>query len=242
MAGQTNIKKTTKMKFDKYTRIARLYPTILTSIPFVILFSHIVTVELKEFLKEIFILQVLTGASLSLIVIFVAMQVNRFIAKEVFEKSFFKNELEMPTTNFLLYSDTEFSEAYKTKIREQIKTDFSLTLNNREEESNNILETRKQIVGAVGLIRNKVKNGQLLLQHNIEYGFVRNLIGGSALGVVISVFNTVYLYFVLEEVFLFKTSIVLTIIYLTICCLSKFLINRYGKLYAKRLFQEYLTL
>jgi hypothetical protein len=230
------------MKFDKYNRIARLYPTIITALPFVILFSYITTVELKNLLKEILVLQILTGVSLTMVTIYIAMQINRFIAKEFFEKIFFKNELEMPTTNFLLFTDSEFSKAYKTRLRGQIKTDFNLEINSENDEQNNLLETRKQIVGAVGLIRNKVKNGQLLLQHNIEYGFVRNLIGGSVLGFISSIFNLIYFHFISENVFLFKISIITTLTYLTICFLSKYLINRFGQLYAKRLYQEYLTL
>ena len=148
----------------------------------------------------------------------------------------------MPTTNFLLFTNSEFSKAYKIRLREQIKTDFALEINSENDEQNNLLETRKQIVGAVGLIRNKVKNGQLLLQHNIEYGFIRNLIGGSVLGFIVSIFNLIYFHFISKSVFLFKVSILTALFYLTICILSKFLINRFGQLYAKRLYQEYLTL
>lgn len=230
------------MKFDKYNRIARVYPTIITTLPLIILFSYITTIELKNLLQEILVLQILTGVSLSMVTIYVAMQINRFISKEFFEKFYFKNELDMPTTNFLLFTNSEFSKAYKLRLREQIKTDFGLEINIEKEEQNDLLETRKQIVGAVGLIRNKVKNGQLLLQHNIEYGFVRNLIGGSVVGFIASIFNLIYFHFFGKIEFLYNISIITTVCYLTIFFLSRFLINRFGQLYAKRLYQEYLTL
>ncbi len=230
------------MKFDKYTRIARIYPTALSIVPVVILVSHLTSVEFKKILQEILVFQILADISISLILLYLSMQVVRFISKEVFEKWYFKNEIEMPTTNLLLFSDSELSKNYKVRIREQVQKDFEFHINSEEEEANNPNESRKQIVSAVGLIRGKVKNGQLLLQHNIEYGFVRNLIGGSMIGFIFSVIDILYFKYWSIHPTLYKVSIFLLIVFLVILLLSKFLINRYGYLYAKRLFQEYLTL
>ena len=58
-------------------------------------------------------------------------------------------------------------------------TDFDITLLPEDQEKEKEEEARKKIVEAMSLIRAKVKDGRLLLQHNIEYGFVRNLIGGN---------------------------------------------------------------
>jgi hypothetical protein len=167
------------------------------------------------------------------------MQTNRFLGKFLFEKLIFNDELNMPTTRFLLYSDNEFSEQYKEKIRQKINTNFKIILPSREDELSDINSCRKRIVEAVGLIRNKVKNGNLLLQHNMEYGFARNLIGGSIIAVCISGLDIFY-FMKLGNVLLGYLSIILTIFFSFCLILSKPIINHLGKVYAKRLFQEYL--
>lgn len=101
---------------------------------------------------------------------------------------------------------------------------------------------RKRIVECVGLIRSKVKDGRLVLQHNTEYGFVRNLVGGSTIAALISVVNVViFVYFHPDSVAL-TLSIVLAVIYLFIASLGKYLIRRYGYRYSKVLIQEYVHL
>jgi len=90
------------------------------------------------------------------------------------------------------------------------------------------------------LIRQKVKDGRLLLNHNIEYGFARNLVGGSIIGFAMSLFDIFY--FCDKSNVLFYISIVLTMLFLSIFLLRKILMHNLGNQYAKRLFQEYLQL
>jgi len=51
------------------------------------------------------------------------------------------------------------------------------------------ITARKKIVEAVSIMREKVMDGHLLLQHNIEYGLWRNLIEGSTFALLISIIN-----------------------------------------------------
>lgn len=182
---------------------------------------------------------VIGNITISIVLLYLLMQINRFLGKFLFEKNMFKNELEMPTTNFLLFSNTEFSEEYKIKIREQIKSDFQIELPNEFMENQNIIETRKRVVEAVGLIRQKVKNGRLLLQHNIEYGFARNLIGGAIIGLMMSVFDIIYFYNNADKL-IGGISIALSILFSILLIIHKPIIKHLGNQYAKRLFQEYL--
>ena len=166
-------------------------------------------------------------------------QINRFLGKFLFEKNMFNNELEMPTTNFLLYSNTEFSYEYKKQMREQISKDFQIDLPDEQEEISDLENARKRIVEAVGLIRQKVKNGRLLLQHNIEYGFARNLIGGAIIGLTMSLFDIVY-FFNHGNNLIGSISIALAIVFGFLLLIHKPIIKHLGNQYAKRLFQEYL--
>ncbi len=84
-----------------------------------------------------------------------------------------------------------------------------------------------------------MKNGRLLLQHNIEYGFARNLIGGAIIGVIMSAFDIIYFYYNNDKL-ISGISIALTIFFAILLIIHKPIIKHLGNQYAKRLFQEYL--
>src|SRR5690606_34652102 len=131
-------------------------------------------------------LPTITDVIFSGAIIFLLVQINRFLSKELFQKLFFKDEINMPTTNFLLKSNNELEKSIKLKIEDKIKTKFDITLLSSIEESAEETRARKLIAITVSQIRNVLRDNSLLLQHNIEYGFFRNLIGGSFLAFVIS--------------------------------------------------------
>lgn len=227
------------MKFDKYNLIARIFPSAIVLIPF-LLFTFNCEIEiLKQIFDDLLKAKIIGNITISIVLLYFLTQINRFLGKFLFEKQIFKNELEMPTTNFLLYKNPEFSKQYKNKIRAQIKSDFQIELPTEIEEEENIEDTRKQIVEAVGLIRQKVKNGRLLLQHNIEYGFARNLVGGSIVGFIISVFDITFFY-IKNDNLIAAISLILAIIFVVILFIHKPIIKHLGNQYAKRLYQEYL--
>jgi hypothetical protein len=228
------------MIFNKYIITARVFPAIISAIPLLILILRIANKDLKELFDEILALQILGDLTISIVIIYLGSQISRFLGKEVFENKYFQDELNMPTTDFLLYGNEEFSSSYKDKMRNKIQNDFGINIP-KELEDENITEVRKRIVEAVGLIRNYVKDGKLLLQHNIEYGFVRNLIGGSVIGAIFSLFNIFYFTLITPKLSITIISGVLVAFFIGLLSFSKVLIQRYGKLYAKRLFQEYLT-
>ena len=225
---------------DEYEIKASLIPAVFTSVPFLLfhlfylnnLFNHL-------FVDFVNISKYITGISLPIIFIFCSMQLNRFIGKIIFENNIFNNENDFPTTQFLLLTNNEFSKDYKKKIRDKITSDFKIKLLNKNDEVNNFLEAKKIIIEVVGLIRNKVKKGRLLFIHNIQYGFFRNLIGGSIIAFLISLFNIFIGIIYSDNKFLFY-SIVCLVIYSLPIYTSKFTIKTLGKLYAKRLFREFL--
>lgn len=227
------------MKFDKYSRTARIYPSIIILIPFLIFTIYCDIDGFKDIFDDLLKIKIIGNITINIALLYLLIQMNRFIGKFLFEKKLFKDELKMPTTNFLLFSDSQFSKEYKMKIRNEIMKDFKITLPNEQYELNNIEDTRKQIVEVVGLIRQKVKHGRLLLQHNIEYGFARNLIGGSALGLLMSIVDLIY-FKIHDNELLFYISLCLSFLFLLLLSIHKPIIKHLGNQYAKRLFQEYL--
>ena len=168
-------------------------------------------------------------------------QVNRLVSKEVFQRFYFKDEISMPTTNHLLWSNSKIDNQTKAMIREKIQTHYSITLMDEESETLNELTCRKQVVTAVSQIRNSLRENKLLLQHNIEYGFFRNFLGGSLIAIVFSIAILIYGN-IQHDTTLVTTGTLLTIIYLTPILLSKILINRYGNYYSKILYEQFLSI
>ncbi len=221
---------------------ARLFPALITAIPLLVFINKIIAVEYAAALKSIYdVLPLLTHLGLSTAVIFLLVQINRLIAKEVFQRWYFKNELFMPTTNHLLISNTYYPAIIKNKIRDRIATKFQITLSNEVEEETDQNDARKLIALAVSQIRNVLRGNTMLLQHNIEYGFWRNLVGGSFIAVIFSAIITWYGYQnnLIDQMIV---GIICLILFLLPVILSKTIIRLYGEYYSKILYEQFLSL
>ncbi len=229
------------MAINSYYLKARLFPTALTSIPAIILYNKFVAVLYHDRLENIYAaLPTITDVIFSGAIIFLLVQINRFLSKEIFQRVYFKDEINMPTTNLLLKSNNELEKSIKQKIEDKIKTKFDITLLSSIEESAEEPRARKLIATTVSQIRNVLRDNTLLLQHNIEYGFFRNLIGGSFLAFLISLIILFSSHFS-GDIPTRNLGLILTIIYFLPIILSKVIIDRYGKYYAKILYEQFLT-
>lgn len=231
------------MKFDTYTLKGRIIPAFFSIIIPIMIFNHFyASEEFSKFVGEVMGAKLVSNLTISTICLIFLSQFGRVLGKNLFEKNFFKEERFMPTTNFLLFSDDTYSDQHKSKIREKIATDFKSTLPSKEEEAKNINQSRTIIVELMALVRGKLKGNEFLLQHNIEYGAMRNVIGGSILGFLLSIGNIIFFKYMMVNELAVNISIVTLIIYGLLIVLSKILIEFYGKSYAKILFREYLSL
>ena len=103
----------------------------------------------------------------------------RYVSKRIFQfKLFQKDDTQMPTTQFLLWHDTKLPKEMKTLVRERVLQDYGFKMLTEEEERENEHEARLNIVSAVGLIRQSLRQNSILEQSNYRYGFQRNLLGG----------------------------------------------------------------
>jgi hypothetical protein len=225
---------------NKYTRTARIYPAIICSIPIFLLNFFLLRFYTADFLASLEGVKWVGGITLSVALTFLLAQAARFVGKELFERIHFKDELYMPTTEFLLHSDQTYSTEHKGRLHSKILNDFGITIYSPEKEERDRVSARKIIVECISMVRGKVKDGQLLLQHNIEYGFARNLIGGSLLALYISILNIYVFGFFFPNQLGFYLSLAMAIVYLVIVAVGRYLIGRYGVRYAKVLIQEYL--
>lgn len=229
------------MLTNSYFYRARLFPALITSIPMLIFINKIIAVQYADILKNVYdILPLIAHLGLSGAIIFLCIQINRIVAKEIFQRFHFKEELFMPTTNHLLVSSTYYPITVKDKIRNKIKKEFKIILADAQAEAQDENNARKIIATAVSQIRNILRGNSLLLQHNIEYGFWRNLIGGSLTAVFFSIAIFTYgAYNQLEDQMLIGA--ICFFLYLIVIILNKYIIRRYGNYYSKILYEQFLS-
>lgn len=230
------------MAINSYYLKARLFPAVLTSIPAIILYNKFVASLCYDKLTNIYsALPTITDIILSFAIVFLLVQINRFLSKEIFQRLNFKDEINMPTTNLLLKSNNELEGSIKQKIEDKIKSKFNINLLTTIEESTDEPRARKLIATTVSQIRNVLRDNSLLLQHNTEYGFIRNLIGGSFLAFVISIIILISSHCT-GDIVTRNLGWILTSIYFLPILFSKVIIDRYGKYYAKILYEQFLTI
>lgn len=225
---------------NKYNIQARLIPSILSAIPlFIFQYVNLDSSQIS-LLKQLGEIKFLGNITISIALIYFFMQVNRYLGKHLLEKNYFKKQLFFPTTTWLMLKDNTLSESFKTKIRNKIETNLNITLLNSDEEQENEHLARKTIRDVNGLIRRKVGNGILTLQHNIEYGFFRNLIGGSIIALPIT---TIIFLMNLNNNnhFILGLTVLLGLIYSLLLIFSKQILWNKGGLYAEILFQEFIS-
>jgi hypothetical protein len=195
----------------------------------------------KDLTPVLHILPYLSTFGISVGLIFLMTQVNRLLSKEIFQKFFFREEINMPSTNFLLFSNGYFERSIKERLRNKVKQMYDIELHNELDERQDLLASRKRIVMAVSQMRNSLRGNEMLFRHNIEYGFFRNLLGGCLLAVVISIFIIIYGYSI-HNLLLLNIGIVMCIVYLLPILLSKWILSVFGNNYAKILYEQFLSL
>ena len=182
---------------------------------------------------------VLRGDYLSLAVVFLLAQINRFIGAEVIQRMLSGDELNFPTTRMLMSNNPLISDELRASLLSKIKKKMGYeipTSIDAESESS----VRRLIADCVSQMREKTRGNKLLLQHNIEYGFARNLVGGCLVAALVSGLNMwLYEHQLLTELS-YKISTAYCVISTITVVFSPWVLERYGIKYARLLFQTYL--
>lgn len=221
---------------------ARLLPTGLTCIPLFILIHSVILKNYGSTLTPILsVLPLLSSMGISFAFVFILTQINRVFSKEIFQRFYFKDEIEMPTTNYLMWADSYYEASTKEKLRTKIQAIYDIVLNSPIDEASDDISSRKKIVIAVSQIRNSLRENTFIFRHNIEYGFFRNLLGGCVIAIVLSIFTVSYAYYHQDQTLL-KVGITLAIVYAIPIVFSKKILSVYGNNYAKILFEQFLSM
>lgn len=224
---------------DEYEIKARYIPAILSAIPLIILSSFVKNEAWEAMFKNISWFMIAENVSFALIIIFFIINIQRFVGKYIFEKLTFKNEIDFPTTTFLLNSDKTFSKEFKNLIRQKIENQFQIKLVDWQSDQSDE-EAKKIIKDAVGMVRNYVGKGTFTFQTNVEYGFMRNLIAGSIWALIGSGIN-LYYYIPKNDITGIVINTLIFIIFLTLLILHRKILKDLGSTYARILFTEFLA-
>lgn len=224
------------MKIDQYTMNARVYPAVLCMAPILLLVFTIDDPTISKLLSDIVAVQILGQVTVSIAAFFLLMQISRTLGKDVFEQVIFKEELYFPTTEYLMPSCTELSVGFRTHIADKVNELFQLKLPSQEECEKNEMAARRQVRDIVARIRGAAGSPSLLLQRNWEYGFYRNLMGGSIVAIAASTVGA----FWHSGTPVGSLFLILAIAYSAIIVCSRWLLRRNAGHYAQQLFHAFL--
>lgn len=228
--------------FDNYSLRARLAPTTLTALPLVAVYKYIGSPYIADYMNEIIpLFPVIEGISFFVAIVLLLVQVNRQLSKEFLQKPYFQGEIRMPTTDFLLYSNNEFSNEYKNQIRSKISGYFGMTMHTKSEENVDEIKSRFLIKEAVSQIRAVLRDNELLLKHNIEYGGVRNFLGGCMQAIFFSIILLIKSVYFPYNQNLMIVSILFLVVYGGFLISAKRIITLYSNDYARVLHQQFMN-
>jgi hypothetical protein len=230
----------TTQKISGYELYARYFPAILTCIPLLLLSFYLAKgSETKQLLDFILSLKFFGYLSFSLILLYFYAQLIRTTSK-VFEQSYFIHKHGFPTTYFMLYSDSTYSDAFKDMFRQRVYEVLGISLCTKKEEIADPGEAMKRLNEATKQIILSVGNGVLVGKHNQWYGFFRNLLGGCIYGAGVSVINVLLgCVFFISNV-LTIASLILFVIYVILFLLRKYILVQHAEAYARQLLAEFM--
>lgn len=227
------------MIMNEYYLKARLMPTVLTIIPLVTFYVYVISPAIDTVLAPVWnLLPVLTDITINAAFMFMLVSLNRFLSKIIFQRFFYHDDLKMPTTDYLLPDNKDLDKVSRNRYYDLILHDFDIDMRKDLKSLKTENENRIMIARTVGQIRQMLRGNKMLLQHNIEYGFFRNLVGGSVLAVIFSIVLIVISY-KLEAGAMKVAAISMLCVYLLPIAFSKSIIKYHGRNYANVLFEQY---
>lgn len=229
------------MRIDIYDIFARLVPAVLVGVPLYVLYFFLLSPYIGAFLGSLLAWKIASDVTVSIAILYLVAQINRLLSKEFYEKRIFQTGLYLPTTCYLMHSDVSLSDYMTRQVHDKIKRDFGIDIPSPQEEERDEGGSRQLIKESVSLIRMRVGKGQLVHQHNIEYGFARNFVGGSILGMGASIVAMAIFLWVYPDTIAASVSAFLLIIYAVVLLLGEKIIRSFGINYCEVLIQEYLA-
>jgi hypothetical protein len=225
---------------DAYDIKARLIPAALCVLPVLVLYHYLLQTQFNGLFNELSHVRFLGYLTIEAAGTYLIMQLNNRLGGKLLQGFVFNNGQTMPTTQILMPEDVTLSTQTKREIVAKFKHDFhkDLPLFSKGVSDS---DRRKRIGELVAYVRNATRGDMLVKNHNVEYGFVRNLCGGSFGATVFCGINVVIFSLLTWSRQGLVISAALLAIYGIVALLSKPLIKFFGTNYATVLFEQYLS-
>jgi hypothetical protein len=141
----------------------------------------------------------------------------------------------------MLYEDPTYSVDYKDKFRERVRNRLNLHPLDAVAEGLDPYEARKRLNESFDQIRLLVGKGKLVFNHNIWYGFARNLIGGCLYAVLFCILNILLGWRIFHAPALTIASCCLLVVYLAILTFHKQILIQNAEAYARQIIAEFMS-
>ena len=172
------------MKMNVYERHAYLYSAWTALLVPCVLSMFVVWNIIPVLLDVVQPLIKIIGVFVSSAVVYGAVgffvrELFRNTSKLLFQIPLFKeDETKMPTTEFLMWKNGYISHSQKEQVNAKMLAQYNYVMFDEHQEEVDELEARRNIVGAVGIMREATRGDKILLQCNYRYGYQRNMLGG----------------------------------------------------------------
>lgn len=224
--------------FDAYELKARVVPAALCAIPAVVLYHYLLHTHFDGLFTTLSHMQLLGYVTIEAAMTYAVVQLNNRLGGKILQSIIFRNG-RVPTTRLLMPSDPTLSLETKHDIADKFQKEFQKELPLFDQNITDA-ERRKRVSELMAYIRNVTRTNLLVRNHNIEYGFIRNLCGGSLIAAVVSAASAIIFGIFAWNKDALSVSLGLLVIYGLITIASKPLISYFGENYAKILFEQYL--
>ena len=169
--------------FDKYERVARVYPALILTCPAVVA----VATTMPTLPSQTTTSHAVTAAVL--IAVFYAL--TRFVRVVGFniQQPLWDSWGGPPSTRMMLWSDNTMTDQWKENAHAVVADSLSISLHSKKKEAHNLDDAKKLIADAFAQVKTildlEKPDGKHQV-HNIEYGFAPNLLGTSSpIGVIV---------------------------------------------------------
>ncbi len=228
------------MKYNKYKIYAIYFPSIISTLPLVLLIFHFENSEVVKSINGLLIsMKHIFGVLGSAVLIFLLSSVIREFGRYI-EKVHYKSKLYFPSNTLMLYKNNSISEQMKFSYRTKLNTDYGYIFPSIEEELSNPQKSLVILNEASKMLATEFQSDEQILEANISYGFVRNLIGGLFISIPCTLLSLLIgMYY--KDLFLTQASLILLSVYVIILLCNKLWLNNNSKRYAEKLFSKYLA-
>ena len=222
-----------------YTTKARIFPTAIMAPPVLRVINVAIGAQTPFWLSSSSYLALFGKATVMAAVVYLLSQISRFIGAEVVERVVTKKGGDFPTTRLLFPGNEGLSFALRNAVSKKAEQLFGTALPTQT-SSETEPETRRTIVDLVARMRGRTRNHKLLLQHNIEYGFWRNLIGAAPITFLASIACVFFHVAGLLGDTIYKMSILYAASSVLLMGASPLILGRLSVRYAHTLFEAFL--